>query len=267
MNILSVIFPKTKKITSEAIAAEIEKARKEHDEAIAKRDAALAGLSVMDDAVHQKAEVEREAYRRAADRAAARIVDLEKAHSAAIDAESEAAKIAAEAAHQKRVEAARNSVEVEGAELLRAYDAASAKIAATLARLADIDKEAQACRVPSIDQTHRKTPDQQASEQREMRPCWVYTIRHAENWGDKWTHHDEEIVQQASLDEHGQPIPGARPVANNALQSVTLPRIEMREVVVSRTQFRPGSYAPALSEVRLPLAFAADGSGWHWPRS
>jgi hypothetical protein len=265
MNFINKVFGK-KIPNSAAIAAEIVKARKEHDAAIAKRDAALTGLGLMDDAIHQKAEVESEAYRRAADRAAARIVELEKAHGDAIAAEAEAAKIAAEAAHQKRVEAARNSVEVEGAELLRAYDAASAKIAATLIRLAEIDKEAQACRVPSIDQTHRKAPDRLAVEHREMRPCWVYTIRHAENWDDKWTHHDEEIVQPASLDEHGQPIPGARPVANNALQSVTPPRIEMREVVVSRTQFRPGRYAPALSEVRLPPAFA-DNSGWHWPRS
>jgi hypothetical protein len=66
--------------TSLAIAAEIEKARAEHAAALAKREAALAGLSTMSDAEHIKAEAEYQAQRRAADRAEARVADLEKAH-------------------------------------------------------------------------------------------------------------------------------------------------------------------------------------------
>jgi hypothetical protein len=267
MRLLNHIFGK-KTPNSAAIAAEIEKVRKEHDEALASRGAALAGLSMMDDATHQKAEVEYEAYRRAADRAAARIVDLERAHGDAIATEAEAAKIAAEAAHQKRVEAARNAVEIEGAEHLREYAHHAAAIADVLVRLAEIDEEAKACRVPGIDQTHRKHPDQQASEHRETRPCWVYTIRHAEELGDnKWGYHDEEIVSPATIDANGNPVPfGGAPVARNPAQAVTTPRIEMREIVVGRTKFRPGRSEDSLGSVRLPPAFA-DNSGWHWPRA
>jgi hypothetical protein len=64
MSILKSLFGK-KPITSTTIAAEIEKARAEHDAALAKRGAALAGLGLMDDAAHQHAEAEYEVHRRA----------------------------------------------------------------------------------------------------------------------------------------------------------------------------------------------------------
>jgi hypothetical protein len=86
--------------TSLAIAAEIEKARAEHAAALAKREAALAGLSTMSDAEHIKAEAEYQAQRRAADRAEARVADLEKAHVEALAAESYA---------EKRAEAERSA--------------------------------------------------------------------------------------------------------------------------------------------------------------
>jgi hypothetical protein len=87
MKLLNHIFGK-KTPTPLAIAAEIEKARAEHAAAVAKRGAALAGLSTMNDAEHIKAEAEYQAQRRAADRAEARVADLEKAHAEALAAES-----------------------------------------------------------------------------------------------------------------------------------------------------------------------------------
>jgi hypothetical protein len=70
MKLLNHIFGK-KTPTSLAIATEIEKARAEHAAAVAKRGAALAGLSTMSDAEHIKAEADYQAQRRAADRAEA----------------------------------------------------------------------------------------------------------------------------------------------------------------------------------------------------
>jgi hypothetical protein len=89
MKLLNHIFGK-KTPTSLAIAAEIEKARAEHTAAVAERGAALAGLSIMSDAEHIKAEAEYQAQRRAADRAEARVADLEKAHAEALAVEAEA---------------------------------------------------------------------------------------------------------------------------------------------------------------------------------
>jgi hypothetical protein len=106
MKILNHIFGK-KTPTSTAIAVEIERARAEHADAILKRGAALAGLSTMSDAEHVKAEAEYQAQRRAADRAEARVAELEKAHANALATEAaETEREKAERFHQ-RVEAVR----------------------------------------------------------------------------------------------------------------------------------------------------------------
>jgi hypothetical protein len=131
-----------------------------------------------------------------------------------------------------------------------------------LASLAEIDKEAQACRVPSIDQTHRKHPDQIATERRQPIPHWIF--RDAPPRPNEVHSGETEEALRATIDSAGNPIKPAG-VRYGRFGQIITPQIEMREVV-SRTQFRPGSYAPALSEVRLPPAFA-DNSGWHWPRS
>jgi hypothetical protein len=277
MGILEKFFPAKTTITSTTIQAEIDHSEAEIARLQAEIGPKLAAIATMTDAEHVKADADIAATKRAIARLDARIAHLTNELPTVIAAEEAAQKAEADKALKDRAEAARKENASTAKKLLASYAEHAEAIADIFAKLKTIDVERDAVNqalrsnpvaesVASYTDIHRKTSDQLAGEQREMRPCWVYTIRHAENWDDKWTHHDEEIVQQASLDEHGQPIPDARPVTNNALQSVTPPRIEMREVVVSRTQFRPGRYAPALSEVRLPPAFA-DNSGWHWPRS
>jgi hypothetical protein len=184
MKILNHLFGK-KTPTSLAIAAEIEKAHAEHAAAVAKRGAALAGLSTMSDAEHVKAEAEYQAQRRAADRAEARVAELEKAHADALATEAaEAERETAERFHQ-RVDAVRRAVQVESAELLAQYDRHAAALADVLTRLDAINAEVNAVNeagrhVPNFepvcntDVAHRKHPDRQASERREKRLCWVF---------------------------------------------------------------------------------------------
>jgi hypothetical protein len=170
MGIISTLFPKAKKITSKAIAAEIEKARQEHADAIARRTTLLANIATMDDETHARTEADYESHRRAAERATARIAALESAHADTVAAETKAAKLAAEAEHRVRVNAARNAVEVEAADLLRTYANLAEEIAGIVTRLTEIDAEATTCSVPGIDQTHRKHPDRQAGSQSIFQP-------------------------------------------------------------------------------------------------
>ncbi|KQT23094.1 MULTISPECIES: hypothetical protein [unclassified Bradyrhizobium] len=258
MSILKSLFGK-KPITSTNIAAEIEKARAEHDAALTKRGAALAGLGLMDDAAHQKAEAEYELHRRAADRAAARLDDLEKAHAEALAAEAEAERIASEHRLRDRVEAARHAVEVEAAELLRAYDDHAAVIGNILSRLEAIHDETSAVNeivrrrpdidgVVGVDAVHRKHPDRQASVRREKRLCWVA--------------HDGHVTE-AQKDADGGFIRPPR-TFDRALGYHPEPKLEEREIVVERTKFRPGRYENPLSAIHLPAGFA--NGHQHWPR-
>lgn len=259
MKILNHIFGK-KAPTSATIAVEIEKARKEYDGALAKRVAGLAGLSTMSDAEHQKAEVEYEAHRRAADRAAARITELEKAHAEALAAEAEAERIAAEQRLRDRVEAARQAVEVEAAELLREYDVAAAKVGDILARLDAINAETNAVNeairhrpdiegVASIDRVHRKHPDQRASERRETRPVWRYA-------------HGATVPAKEKADGTFE---RPEPIWIHHLQRFETAELGEEEVTVTQTRFRPGRYENPLSAIHLPPGFAKGGSA-HWPR-
>jgi hypothetical protein len=258
MNLLTKIFGK-KPITSITIAAEIAKARTEHDEAIAKRVNALAGLGAFSDAEHVQAEAEYESHRRAADRAAARIAELEQAHAAALAAEAEAERLATEQRLRDRVEAARHAVEVEAAELLQAYDKYAAEIGDILARLKEIDDEKNAINeavrhrpdingVACVDTVHRKHPDRPASERREKRLCWV--------------HHDGHVTE-AKKDADGGLI---RPMRSfdRALGYHPEPKLEEREIVTKLTTSRAGRYENPLSAIHLPPAFA--GGAHYWPR-
>lgn len=259
MNIMSKLF-KTKTPDSTAIAAEIENARAEHAAALAKRGAALAGLGTMSDAEHIKAEVEYEAHRRAADRAEARVIELEKAYTGALATEAEAERVAAEQRLRDQVEAARHAVAVDAAQLLHSYEKQAAALASTLASLAAIDAEVNAANeairhrsdinsVIGIDATYRQHPDRSVSEQRAVRPCWVYA--------------DGTVRECTDFDDRGQPV-----MPNIGYDRATgardMPRFEQREIIVARAKHRPGHYEASLVNVVLPAAFA--GGAAHWPR-
>lgn len=258
MSILKSLFGK-KPINSTAITAEIEKARTEQDAALARRGAALAGLGLMDDAAHQKAEAEYEVHRRAADRAAARLADLEKAHAEALATEAEAEKQAEAERFRQRVKNARNDVEVGAVALLREYDATAAKLGDIIARLGEIDTEASAVNeagrrapgfepVRSIDAAHRHHSGRQASERREMQQCWVFAN------GDALpvrTNASGNVIKEEPRWVHHE-------------QRFDTPRLEQREIIVSRTPARPGRYESALTGIALPPGFAQGVA--HWPR-
>lgn len=281
MNILNHLFPKTKKPTSANIAAEIEKARKEHDDALTKRGAALAGLSLMDDSAHQKAEAEYEAHRRAADRALARVADLEKAHAEAVAAEAEAEKQAETERFRQRVEAVRKANADEASKLLAEYDAAAEKIGDILARLAEIDAETAAVNealrsnpvaesVVGFNQLHRKAADTPASERRAVRKCWVFRYPGSppDQRGDNGLKYVQEApreeVREATLDAGGNPIPvGSAHHDYYGREIVIQPTLEDREIIVGRSYFRPGLSELSLTgNVLLPPAFAGGKAAW-----
>jgi hypothetical protein len=272
MNILAAVFGKTKKITSTAIAAEIEKARKEHDDALTKRGAGLAGLSLMDDDQHKNAEAQYEAHRRAADRALARVADLEKAHAEAVATEAAEAERQAAEQFRQRVEAARNAVEREGSDLLDEYDNLASRIADIVAKLAKIDTEAKACDVHGVDQTHRRHPDRHARERREKRLCWVfrYPASPPDQPGDSGLKYLQETareeVREATINpDTGKAIPTPSEIYDYYGRTITIvPTLEEREIVVERVRFSAGRLEYGLTGVVLPPGRA--GGSFHWPR-
>ncbi|MEH2498966.1 hypothetical protein V1294_005445 [Bradyrhizobium sp. AZCC 1678] len=279
MKILNHLFGK-KTPSSTAIAAEIEKARAEHAAAVAKCGAALAGLSTMSDAEHIKAEAEYQAQRRAADRAEARVADLEKAHAEALAAEAEAEKRAEAERLRARVEAARNAVEVEAANLLRSYDEHAAAIADVLTRLDAMNAEADAVNeagrhtpgfepVRNTDAAHRKHPDRLPSEQREKRQCWVFKYP-ASPPDTERVKYQADVAREAVVEATISPDTGkAIPVPSERYnyygrELIIRPLLETREIVVERTNFRSGRTENPLSAIHLPPGFASGKS--HWPR-
>ncbi|MBT1516164.1 hypothetical protein KIP88_37520 [Bradyrhizobium sp. SRL28] len=279
MKILNHIFGK-KTPTSTAIAAELEKARAEHADGIVKRGAALAGLSTMSDAEHIKAEAEYQAQRRAADRAEARVAELEKAHADALAAEAEAGKRAQADRFRARVEAARNAIEIEAAELLSAYDEHASAIANVLARLDAINTEANAVNengrhvpgfepVCNTDAAHRKHPDRPASERREKRLCWVFKYPASPPDTDRVKYQAEaareEVVEATINSDTGKAIP-VTPERYNYFgrELIIRPTLDTREIVIERTNFRPGRIENPLSAIHLPPGFAFGRP--HWPR-
>ncbi len=261
MNILSAIFPKAKKITSEAIATEITRAEADLAATHDKLARVFDGLAVMSEEQHAEAEDKATTLRRYGERLQARIDALRAEHEAAVAAETEAAKVAAEVAHRKRIEAARNAVGIEGEELLRAYDRHANEIASILTRIAEINAEARDCRVSNVDQTHRTTPAQPATDHRMTAPHYVY--RDAPPQPDEAHPGQTETAVRATLDPiTGKPIPPAG-AHYGRFGQVIPPALEMREVV-HHVGGRRAVHAPSLSDVRLPPAF--DGE-YIWPRS
>jgi hypothetical protein len=259
MNILSAIFPKAKKVTSEAIAAEISRAEAEIAAHRAKITTAESAIATSDDDAHVHVIENNAALRRAIARLEARITALRVEHETAVAAEAEAEKIASATARQKRIEAARHAVRHEAADLLRSYDADATKLAGTLARIAEIEAEARECGVPGVDQMHR-TIANQATECREMAPHYVY--RDAPPQSDEVCPGEIEEIVRCTLDASGRPMHPAG-VRYGRFGQVLTPQLEMREVV-TRSGGRRAIHAPSLAEVRLPPASA--GGEWHWPR-
>lgn len=262
MNILTAIWPKAKKITSQAIASEIQRAEADLAATNEKLTRVFDGLAVMSDEQHAEAEDKATTLRRYGERLQARIDMLRAEHETAIATEAEAEKAATEVAYQKRIQAARNAVEIEGAELLRAYDRHANEIASIMARIAEINAEAQECRVPNVDQVHRTIPEQPATESRTAAPHWIY--RDAPMQPAEAHPGQTEAVVRATLDSNGKPIPAAG-AHYGRFGQVVQPVLEMREVVI-RSGGRRAVHAPSLSDVRLPPAFAGDPS-YIWPRS
>jgi hypothetical protein len=278
MKLLNHIFGK-KTPTSTAIAAEIEKARTEHAAAVAKRGAALAGLSTMSDAEHIKAEAEYQAQRRAADRAEARVADLEKAYAEALAAEAATEKRAESERFRQRIEAARHAVEIEAAELLAQYDRHAAAVGDIIARVNEINAEANAVNeagrhapgfepVRNTDAAHRKHPDRQASERREKRLCWVFKYPASPPDAERVKYQAEaarEEVVEATIAADGKAIPVPSERYNYfGRELVIRPVLEEREIVVERIRFRSGPVEMSLNNVSLPPGFAGGDS--HWPR-
>lgn len=258
INILNHVFGK-KTPNSTAIAGEIERATAELAKIHDQLSRVMDGLATFDDSQHVVAETKGATLKRAAARLQARIKGLQIELEAALSTEAEAERLAAEQRFRQRVEAARHAVEVEAVALLREYDATAAKIGDIFARLDGINAEANAVNeegrrtpgfepVRNTDTAHRKYPDRQASERRQMRPVWVYP---------------DGSERPATLDGDGNPN-RPDPKWIHHYQKFAEPHLESREVVVERTTFRPGHYENSLSGIQLPSGFA--GGAAHWPR-
>jgi hypothetical protein len=276
MGIIDRLLGSNTTITSEAIRSKIAAAETEILALREKIKAATVSTALLSDEAHVKIEAEIAADRRAVARKLALIEGLSEELPAVSAAKEAKAKAERNAALAKRAKAATKAVTGEAKSLLERYDVLASEVASIFEKLEAIDSEAAETNaqlrtnrvaedVPSVTQTWRKAPDQQAGERRVTAPCWVYIIRHAETRDDgKWGYHDEEVVRPATLD-NGKPVPIATPVASTPTQTVTTPRIEQREIVVSRQAFRPGRAEAPLSGIHLPPAFA--GGEQHWPRS
>ena len=260
MGLMEKFFGKSAAITSAMIRAEIDRAQDELTATRTELSTALGGIAVMSDSEHQKADERAATLRRAVARFEAKIAGLESELPAVVAAEEVAATAAANEALRQRAEAARKSVNKEAAALLREYDTLAAKIGDILARLDQIAAETnnvnQALRVNPVaesvagyDSVHRAHPAQEASEQREMRPCWVYP--------------DGTVRECTDFDDRGQPIT-PHIGFDRATGAPDVPRLVQREVVVSRTHFRPGHHEVGLSNIVLPPGFIAGAA--HWPR-
>lgn len=273
MSFLAKLMPAKAPITSESIRAEIANAEAEIAASRDKLSGALTGIALMSDSEHQKAEADIAATKRAIARLEARVNHLTDELPRVIAKEEAAAKAAADEALRQRAEACRKANTVEAKKLLASYGEHAEAIASILAKLKDMDSEREAVNaalrvdpvaegVVGYNQIHRKHPDRQASERRKTAPHWVYD-EPARLKDEPLADYPPTFVR-ATLDEHGNPIrPGA--IYYNRFGRPVQPRLENREVVVSRIHFRPGHHENPLSAIHLPPAFA--GGNTHWPRS
>jgi hypothetical protein len=260
MSFLAKLIPAKAPITSAAIRAQIASAEAEITANHAKLGGIMANVAVMNDEQHQAAEAHIATIRRAITRLEAARKLLDEELPRVIAAEEAAAKAAADAALRQRAEAARKANTVEAKKLLTEYDKLAAAMGDVFARLSEINVEHDAVRaalkdagivgeeLPHWSGVHRKHPDRLASKRREMRHVWV---------------HEDGTTSEASLDENGNArlvAPSIDRLTGRQLGS----RLERREVVVSRTYFRPGHHENPLLQLALPPAFA--GGEAHWPR-
>ncbi|RYH67992.1 MAG: hypothetical protein EON54_03270 [Alcaligenaceae bacterium] len=272
MKLLDMLF-KSVDPTSANIMDQIATARSEYESAIAARATLLAGLSTFNDAQHQKAEAQCEAYRRAADRAAARVADLEAMRKDALAAEALAQRAEIDDALRQRAEVARHANRTEAADLLNEYDALAVKIAEIFARLDAIDAAREAVNmalrsnpvakpVQSYERYHRKHADREAAVRKEKALCWVYRYPAVPRDGEGETYlqiEATEEVRRATIGRDGKPQPMLPEIYHRMLIT---PVLEEREVEV-HTRFRSGRSEARLSEVVLPPGFA--GGKRHWP--
>lgn len=260
MNMISKLFAPKTAINSATIRAEIERAESEITAHRAQLEGVLAGIAVMNDSQHAQAETDAAAIKRAVMRLEARANHLIAELPNVIAAEEAAAKVAAADALRQRAEAARKANIKEAAAILREYDQLASQMGDIFARLEEIAFDTRdvnaALRsnpvaevVSSYTEIHRKYPDRQASEQREIRWCWVYpdgTVRECTNFDDK----RQPIMPRIGYDRStGTP---------------DVPHLEQREIIIARAKHRPGHYEADLTGIVLPPAFA--GGAAHWPR-
>ncbi|WP_366071728.1 hypothetical protein [Nitrobacter sp.] len=124
--------------------------------------------------------------------------------------------------------------------------------------------------VQSVAQTWRTTPGTEATEQREKVLCWVYhrpgSPPDTEKTKFQYEAPSQEVVR-ATIGPNGKPAPVCNEIHHYYGRDIVIvPRLEHREMVVSRTRARPPRYEDSLEGVRLPPGFAKNGK-WHWPRS
>lgn len=260
MNILNRIFPKTATITSDSIRAEIAHAEAEIATHRGNLANAMTDVATMTDAEHMKAESDIAATKRAITRLEARANALTAELPQVIAAETAAAKVAADQALRQRAEASRKATDKEAAKLLSEYAKHAAQVGDILTRLNEIGRESEAVNqalrdnpvaepVQHYDSIHRKNPDREASEKREMRDVWVYA--------------DGSVTEAKRRDDSTliEPTRYRDPMRAHDPK----PTLERREIVVGRTSFRRGEYIEGLSAVRLPPAFV--GQSFFYPRS
>lgn len=272
MSFLAKLMPAKAPITSDSIRAEIASGESEIANHRAKLAGAMDGLAAMTDAEHVAAETAVAATRRAIARLESRVNHLAAELPKVIAAEEAAAKAAADEALRQRAEACRKANR-EAKKLLVEYDRLASAMGDVFARLNEINTEHESVRaalkdaglggeeLPHWSGIHRKSPDRQASERREMAPHWVYD-EPARVKDEPMVDHPPTFVR-ATLDERGNPIPPGA-VHYNRFGRPVQPRLENREVVISRTHFRPGHHENPLLQIHLPPGFA--GGNAHWPR-
>ena len=260
MGIMEKFFGgKSVAITSTIIREKIDRSESEIASLHAKAEGAMADVATMTDAEHVVAEADIAATKRAIERLDALVAHLTSELPKVIAAEEAVAKVAANEALRQRAEAARKANEKEAAKLLADYNKLASQMGDILERLTAIDTETTAVNealrynavaenVVSYTRLHRKHPDRQATERREMRDVWV--------------HHDGTVTE-ATKGEDGSFI-RPRTTFDRTFGYDPQPKLDRREVVVGRTFFRPGHFELPLSEIRLPPGFF--GGAAHWPR-
>lgn len=260
MGIIEKLFPAKAVITSESIRAEIGRTQNDISALHAKLDGVMSGVATMTDAEHIAAEANVAVIKRSIVRLEARVAHLTDELPRVIVAEADTAKAAADEALRQRAEVARKANSKEAAVLLRDYEKLASQIGDILSRLNEIASETDSVNqtlrsnpvaegVIGWDALHRKHTDREASEQREMRPVWVYP---------------DSSEEPAVMDSEGKPKHPDQKWIHHEQRFVTA-NLEQREVVIGRTSFRPGRHEEPLSGVRLPPAFA--GGSFAWPRS